>query len=436
MVMMGRSVQAPRLHVLGGSLLIRLAGAAAALGLNMLVARLAGGEHYGTYSYVLAWLGVATLVATVGMDVCTVKYVAAYSANGAWTHLLGLLQWSRRLVLLLACLLGGIGALATGIGWDWLGPQLALTFSAACAALPILGLLRLNQARLEGHNHVVLAQLPGNLVRPVVVAAATIAFWFPSQSLSAGAAMAFQAIALTIAYASSAVLVKRKCPRPPSETGVDYAKTQWMRVALPLWVTGALHVLLLRIDLLLVGTLLGMTEAGIYAVANRIAELIVFGANAGQVAVRPYLSAFHARGRNCELQRAVTAASRAGAAFAFPVCAALLLFAPAVLRLFGDEFAQGAPVMAILGIGYFFVACTCMVDTVMSMADLQRANMKILAASLVLKAPLSYLAISAPRRRRGGCCCQHTDVGSVYWQPVRRAAYACDRRVCLRGSRR
>ena len=383
------------LDVLGGSLLLRFVGAGIAFGLNMLLARLAGSEQYGTYSYVLAWLGLLALVATAGMDVVTVKYVAAYLATGAWTRLRGLLIWSRRLVLTLALPIGGLGALIAGVTSDHLGVQLASTFAAGCAALPFLALLRLNEARLEGHNRVVLAQIPGNILRPAVVAAAaTLAFWLPRRSLSAADGMTLQAIALGAAYALSALLVRRTCPPPAAGTGVDYAKTEWLRVALPLWTAAALHVLLARIDILLVGTLRGMTEAGMYAVANRTTELIVFGANAGQAAVRPYVSAFHASGRKSDLQRAVTTASRAGAAFALPVCGVLLFCGPEVLSLFGNEFAEGAPAAAILAIGYFFVACACMVDTVMSMADLQRANTKVLAASLVLKVPLSYAAIS------------------------------------------
>ena len=384
-----------RLHVLGGSLLVRLVGAGIAFGLNMLVARLAGAEQYGTYSYVLAWLGLLALVATAGMDVATVKYVAAYLATGAWTRLRGLLVWSRRLVLALALLIGGLGALVAAFASDRLGVQLASTFAAGCAALPFLALLRLNEARLEGHKRVVLAHVPGNILRPAVVAAAaTLVFWLPRRPLSAAEGMALQAVALGAAYASSALLVRRTCPPPPAGTGVDYAKTEWLRVALPLWTAAALHLLMTRIDTLLVGTLRGMTEAGIYAVANRTTELIVFGANAGQAAVRPYVSAFHAGGRKSELQRAVTTASRAGAAFAAPVCGVLLFWGPEVLGLFGNEFAEGAPAAAVLAIGYFFVACACTADTVMSMADLQRANTKVLAASLVLKVPLSYAAIS------------------------------------------
>lgn len=383
------------LDVLGGSLLVRLVGAGAAFALNMLVARLAGAEQYGTYSYVLAWLGLLALLATAGMDLATVKYVAAYRATGAWARLRGLLVWSRQLVLALALLIGGSGALVAGATWDRLGVQLASAFAAGCAALPFLALLRLNEARLEGHKRVVLAQIPGNVLRPAVVAAAaTLAFWLPRRPLSAVEGMTLQAVALAVAYASSALLVRRTCPPPMSSTGVDYAKAEWLRVALPLWTAAALHVLLARIDTLLVGTLRGMTEAGILAMANRTTELIVFGAHAGQAAVRPYVSALHAGGRKSDLQQAVTTAARAGAAFALPVFGVLLFWGPEVLRLFGDEFTVGAPAAAILAIRYIFVACTCTVDTVMSMADLQRANMNILAASLVLKAPLSYIAIS------------------------------------------
>ena len=43
---------------LGGSFATRLAGAGAAFAMHAMLARLAGAEQYGTYSYVAAWIGV------------------------------------------------------------------------------------------------------------------------------------------------------------------------------------------------------------------------------------------------------------------------------------------------------------------------------------------------------------------------------------------
>ena len=420
------------LDVLGGSLLIRLIGAGFAFGLNMLVARLAGAEQYGIYSYVLACLGLLALLATAGMDVATVKYVAAYLATGAWTRLRGLLVWSRRLVLTLAFLIGGLGALVAVVTWDRLGVALASTLAAGCAALPFLALLRLNEARLEGHGRVILAQIPGNILRPAVVAAAAaLVTWLPPRSLSAAEAMTLQAVALGAAYVSSALLVRRTCPSPPTGTGVDYAKTEWMHVALPLWTAAVLHVLTARIDTLLVGTLRGMTEAGIYAVANRTTELIVFGANAGQAAVRPYVSAFHAGGRKTELQRTVTTASWAGAAFAAPVCAVLLFWGPEVLGLFGSEFAEGRPCRGRAG--HRLLLRSVHVhgrhgDEHGGPAARQHEGPRGLVGS---QSPPRLRCSLAPWHHRRGRRVQHPDGHAVSRQPVRRAAYACHRGVRL-----
>lgn len=46
----------------GASLLARLGAAGAAFAAHALFARFAGVEHYGTFSYVLAWLGVGVMV--------------------------------------------------------------------------------------------------------------------------------------------------------------------------------------------------------------------------------------------------------------------------------------------------------------------------------------------------------------------------------------
>ena len=159
----------PRLP-LAGSLIIRIASAAAAFGLHMLLARLAGADQYGTYSYVLACLGIAALIVTLGLDLSLVRFVAAYRARAAWRRLAGLRSWSERLVLRLACLIAAVTALALWVARHEVDPSLLRTGWIACGVLPAAALLRLNEAGLLGLKRVVLAHLPDGVVRPAATA--------------------------------------------------------------------------------------------------------------------------------------------------------------------------------------------------------------------------------------------------------------------------
>ena len=388
-----RLLRSPLAPALSGSLAVRIAGAGAAFGLHALLARLAGAEDYGAYSYVLTWLGVMAMVATLGLDVSLVKYVAAYRAQAAWPLLEGLVRWSYRPVLGFACLLALAIALLAGLGRNLPEASLVPTIWLGCCALPVLALLRLAEARLVGLHRVVLGQLPEGILRPAFMAGmAALLFWRPGRPLGSNDAMGLHLVSLAAAAViATALLPRRSGPSPGVEARYD---TQaWLQAALPLWSEAGLRLLSTSLDVILIGLLVGIAEAGVYGVANRLAELIAFGTHASQTAARPHVAAAHARGDRQALQRAVTAASAWATVFAVATCCALIPARSILLRQFGEAFVGGAPVLVILAAGYLVSASTALVHAVMNMTDHQRANMRITAVMLGVKAPLSYLAI-------------------------------------------
>ena len=383
----------PLARALSGSLAVRTAGAGVAFGLHALLARLAGADQYGAYTYVLTWVGVMAMVVTLGLDVSLVKYVAAYRAQAAWPLLKGLVRWSHRWVLVVACLLSLTVALLAALGRSLPGASLVPTIWMGCGVLPILALLRLSEARLAGLGRVVLAQLPDGILRPAITAGmAALMFWWPGRPLRSADAMALHLMALAGAAMVAMALLQRQSGRPADVTA-RYDTRAWLRASLPLWSEAGLRLLSTSLDVILVGVLLGMAEAGVYGIANRLAELIAFGTHASQATARPHIAAADARGDRQALQRAVTAASTWATVFALVTCCALIPARSILLRQFGEEFVGGSTVLLILAAGYLVSACTAMVHAVMNMTDHQRANMRITAVMLAVKAPLSYLAI-------------------------------------------
>ena len=382
-------------RTLTGSLAVRLVSAGAAFGLHAMLARLAGAAQYGTYSYALAWLGILVLLSTLGLDVSLVKYVAAYRARADWGHLKGIVQWSQWVVLAIVGGIAIVAAVAAGLGDARFGASLVRTFRIGCAALPAMATLRLFEARLIGCRRAVLAQAPDGVLRPVLTAAmAALLFWLPGRPFGSADAMALHVIAVTAAAVAGAALLRRVFPSPAADVEPHRETGAWLRVSLPLWMEAGVRLLSASIDVLLVGTMLGMAEAGVYAIANRLAELIVFGTNASQATVRPYIAALHAEGNREAMQRAVTTASSWGTLFAVVTCGALIPARALLLRQFGDEFLLGGTALAILSLGYLVSAGTAVVHAVMNMTDRQRANLRISAVCLAVKAPLSFWAIS------------------------------------------
>ena len=108
----------------------------------------------------------------------------------------------------------------------------------------------------------------------------------------------------------------------------------------------------------------------------------------------PYISALHAETDRLAMQRAVATASAWATVFAVAACAVVIPARALLLRQFGDDFLFGASALAILSLGYLVNAGTAVVHAVMNMTDRQRANLRISAVCLAVKAPLSFWAIS------------------------------------------
>lgn len=393
--MHGRGHGLPWAAPLGGSLLARIAGAGSAFCLHALLARLAGADQYGTYSYVLACLGIAVLIAGLGLDTSLVRYVAVYRSQAAWPHLKGLVRWSRWIVLRAACLIAALAVLALWFARRRLDASLVHTGWIACGVLPAAALTRLNEARLLGLKRAALGQLPDGVLRPAVTAGlAVLAFWISGPPLSSVAAMGLHLLATTAAAAVGLALGRRASRREPADIEPRYDTRAWMQVSLPLWADAGLRILSSSLDVILVGTLATMADAGVYAVARRLAELVVFGANANQAAVRPHIAESNARADPQAVQRAVTAAAAWATLFAAAACCVLLPARSMLLRMFGAEFAAGARALTILTAGYLVAACTALVDSVMNMTGHHAANARITAAVLALKLPLLCVGIA------------------------------------------
>ena len=97
-----------------GSFTVKVLGAGAAFGLQVVIARIIGVHQYGVYVYSITILTVLLLLATHGWDTATLRYVAAYRANAQWGLLRGLIALSRGMPLYVAVAVGVVVTVTIG----------------------------------------------------------------------------------------------------------------------------------------------------------------------------------------------------------------------------------------------------------------------------------------------------------------------------------
>lgn len=374
--------------------LVHVAGVGIGFGVQVLLARVLGADTYGAFVYVHSWTILLLILARAGLGTASLRFVAAFSARRDWPRLRGFLRTTRTVVMV-ASVTVACGTAAAVLA---LGPRLSDpvrdTFLVACLTMPPYALLQVSGFALRGLKRVLLSQAPVQVLQPVVLGLLVVAVVVAMPGrLDAPTTMLLQLVSVCAALAVTWVGLRRSVPVEARRASPHSDAKAWMRVAAPLLVYNALYVGMQRTDILLVGSLLGSAEAGIYASAARVAFVITFGLVAVNAWAAPLISDLHARGDREGLQRLVRLAARGIFAMTLPLFAGILLFGRDVLGLFGPEFVRAYTPLVILAGAELLNALAGPVGFLMTMTGRQGLAARILAVHAVLLLALAFLLI-------------------------------------------
>jgi O-antigen/teichoic acid export membrane protein len=377
-----------------GTLVVKALSTVLMFGLQILLARLLGGEQFGIYVYVLTWVNVLVLIGKLGWDTALLRYVAVYSSNKVWGAVRGILRRSSQVTLLASLTVSGVGAFIIWALRDRLGPDLTNTFIAGWLVLPILCLSALRQAALRALSRVVLAHLPEFVFRPIIVAIIVIVFVAGlGRAINGPSAMCLYFISVLITFGVGSYWLHRFLPAGVMKSTPVYYNKEWIAVALPLFLVAGMYLINSQADTLMIGLLLDNTEAGIYVVASRVASLIGFGILAVNSIAAPMIASLYGQDRTDELQRILILGTWGTTIFALPVSLGLIIWGKVVLGLFGPEFSEGYTALVILVIGQLVNAATGLVGSLMQMSGQQVTAFRVIGGSAIANIILNALLI-------------------------------------------
>jgi len=368
-----------------GALAIKVANAVIAAAVQLLLARLLGATSYGDYVYAITLQTVLLLVATLGFDTASLRFVAQYSGQQRWGLLLGYIKRSLAIILGMSV---ALGILAAVIAWtirSRLSSELTITLMLAFLLLPPNATLQLRSLTLQGLKHVVIAQAPRDILRPILLG---LGVWLAVKALgypaSAPLAMLANLAAVICVLGLTTVLLNRILPTQVRNARPEYQARAWHATAFALLLVAGMNLVLNRTDMLMIGAITGTREAGIYAVATRGAEVILLGLSSVNAIAAPLIADLHARGQREELQRVLRRAARGIDAFAVPATVAAVLCGRMVLGLFGAEFTEGYNALTILACGQLVNSLAGPVGFLITMTGHHKIAVKVLFISATL----------------------------------------------------
>lgn len=388
---------APAQQLARGSLisfLLQAAGAGLIFFSEVVLARALNTHGYGLYATVIAWLQVLTMVALLGSNHLLLRFVPAYVATENWSLLRGVLSQCSRGSLLLSGVIFALAAMLLTLLSDRLSSELRWAFLIGIAALPLHALSVQRQSILRGLHRVATALSPEYIVRPLalIFLVSTLVWGFQIQ-MSAPGALAINGLAIALAFLLGWHWQRRAMPAEAISAPSEMRSREWAQIAIPLFLIASMQLLIVRMDIILLGALAGREQAGIYAAASRVADLIVFALAAANAIVAPMISGFHARDDMAGLQHVMTLLAKGVLVFTVPLVLLVGIFGHAILGVFGAGYQIGYIPLLILVCGQLVNALSGPVDFLMYMTGHQRQSLHILALATALNLVLNLALI-------------------------------------------
>lgn len=335
---------------------IRIAAIAAELTCLLVLARTFGTEAYGSYAFAMSLVAVVVVPAVFGLDRLLVREVAAARASGERGLLKGLLVRSAWITVLASIAISS--TLYVVAAWtELVRADLRSALALAALLVPIVALLRLQQAGLQGLGHVAVGLAPESLVQPIAMTtlAATVGIfaWAPR---TADIALMLQICAAGAALTVATLLLRRRLPAGLAAEPARHRMKAWLAAgSVFMWLVG-MSAALVNIDTLLVGMLLGPAQAGSYRVAGQLAMLVGFPLAAVSLAMAPSIAALHATGQREALRARARSAARVIVAVSLLIAVVVVVVGRSLLAALGPGFESAFPATLVLMAAYLFHA--------------------------------------------------------------------------------
>ena len=375
---------------------IQVAGLALTYVAQVVLARVLGAREYGVYRYAWSWINLLGVLAALGFPTALQRFVPEYRTRGEPGLARGLLRGARWTTFLASVLAAGIAALVfERAAGTWLEPDQARALVLGSWIIPVVTALTLNTQIARSFHRMVAAFLPAQLGRPVAgIAAAAILAAGIAAATGTNALLLFGAgvaIVVLVQWAWVAAIVPPDVRRSRPRT----AWREWVAVALPLLLMTGFGLLLNQLGVLMVGSLLGPTEAGIFSAATQLAMLVSFFLTSVNNVVAPRISELWHGGRKDELQRLLSVVVH-WIFWPSLACAAVLFLGRSwIMGLFGRDFAagDGPTVLAILLLGHLVNAGAGSVGLIMNVTGHQNLNAVVYGSTAILNVVLNIVLL-------------------------------------------
>lgn len=366
----------------GGALaaIIKIASAAAAYIMLVVLARLMSPDEYGRFAFGLSLALTLSFVFSFGLPVASLRFwpqhnvkserglARSFVAHGFSAVTLGTIICSALFFVAATTITAGNASYSVNY---WL---------VMAVLIALMAVAEFAQTSLRADGAMLLSLAPRDVGwRLLVIAVSLIAVGvLPMFDAEDALWIATACLAVTtlpqLLYARHRLQIRR----------ADFtAKTEWptwLRASWPMWGSAVLLALVQQFDVVLLGLFIGPEETGPYFAALRTASLIAILLFAANMVAAPLISKFYHSADHDGLRRmsrmliiGITIPTMVG-------FLGLVVFGRWLLSIFDPAFADAYGLLVILGSGFAITAFAGPVNYFLQMVGYERNNLKIQAA--------------------------------------------------------
>ena len=385
---------------------------------QILVVRGVGREVFGEFSYIMAWIGAATIIAKAGYEYAAAKVLPRLQADGAYKALrrtIGIIFFRVTRTSFLA--MAGLAALIT---INPLGEPDGVKNGVLCG-IPLVFLMSINGVRTAVAGAIGkywMAQIPDNVVRPLLMGGVVLAM-ARFNSLVDGRGLVVVAVAVYLII--STIGFGWTWLKLPAGTGPDVDSDAAARgmtaVAGYMGLTNIFTGIVRNANILIVGNYVSLAELAVYVAASRMTELMNLVYMLLDPIAVPQFSRMDHAGNLGESRRIASNYVFTSASIGVLLWLLFAIFGSRLLSLYGPGFSGGATVMLLMATAYLTNSTTGPASQILAITGLHRLNFYITVVATLLY--LLALGILTSRYGIAGAA-----VSMILYQTVRNFSQA------------
>ena len=367
-----------------------VAGAALGFGAQVAYARILGPAEFGEFVFVVAWITVVCLLTKGGLDGAVSRFAREAQAQQKPDLVASYIRYSLATGLKLALGMAAIIFAVISLGRlveDW------SIWLIAMLTVPLVTLVGIQTGALRGIGMPVWSVLPQYCARPVASAILLLVWYLFAGRSQADAALTCFAGGFVVAlFLSNQVLAQQVgWFRAGPLSLEDRARVRDLGIAL-IGAAGAI-LIMRQADVIMLGMLVGTTDAGLYSAALRIVDVAAFPLIAANTVIGPLVSEAFTKGELVSLQRKIAITFRALSIVMIAVCAVIYFAGHWLLAIYGDAFVAATSVLGILLLGQILNTVSGPGIEVLSNSGHHRVVMYTLWTFAILNVLLNFILI-------------------------------------------